>query len=193
MGGAKGIFARYTRRRMIEFKIISTPDRSQQSTYRHQGTEITFGSSDASMIIDDPQLSPLQIRISFQGSQAILENLNPDVEVRLNGKAVDGSVPIKARDNLSMARTTINFIQLDLSPTPLPPSYVHPQAELRFVADSSEKAVLDVLEFLEREASGASGARPRPSTAPLARPTAAPPLPPGSKIPLPPKPPIPKR
>lgn len=165
---------------MIEFKIITAPDKSQQATYPHLGRELTIGSAEGDMIIDDPALSPRQLRVFFQGEQAMAENLNPDVEIRLNGKAISGATPIKVKDNLTMGRTTINFSQVDLSPYSPPEPYQHPQASTRVIPGSKEKALLDALAEL---------AAAEPDTAPAS--AAAPPPKPGAVPPKPPKPPTP--
>jgi hypothetical protein len=168
---------------MIEFKVIATPDKSQQSAYQHAGTQLTIGSLEGDMIIDDPNILGLQIRVRFEGQQAVLENLGPDVEVRLNGRAINGPTPIKERDSVSMGRTTMSFTRLDLSlPTP-PPPYEHPHAEMRFAPDTKESAILAALDVLIQQADGARPAGPRTG--------ATPPLPGAARPPLPP--PLPKK
>lgn len=166
---------------MIEFKIVNSPDKSQQATYHHVGQELVIGRSEGDMIVDDPQLSPRQIRIYFQGDQAILENLNPDLEVRLNGKPVEGATPIKEKDNLTMARTTINIARADHSPLTPPEPVQHPQFAQRVTPGSKEKALLDALEHLATEAGApTTAAPPLPGGAPK------PPIPPSPNPPIPP-------
>jgi|GEM_PF-5651535 len=169
---------------MIEFKIITCPDKSQQATYQHIGTELTIGKADADMVVDDPAMGPLQLRIKLEGGSATLENLNPSVELRLNGKPVSAVVPIKEKDNLTVSRTTINFSRLDPSPLMAPEPYQHPNARERFSPGSKEQTILDALKYLEDHAGG--GAKP-----PLPPGTGAPkpPLPPGMSAP----PPLPKK
>jgi hypothetical protein len=168
---------------MLEFKVITSPDKSQQATYQHTGKELILGKSEGDMIIDDPALSPRQLRIYFQGEQAYLENLNPDVDIRLNGKAISGATTIKEKDNLTVGRTTINITQADLRPYSPPEPYTHPQAAQRVVPGSKEKALLEVLEHLAATAGDTAPANAAP-----------PPLPGGApKPPLPPKPPIPRK
>jgi hypothetical protein len=160
---------------MIEFKIIATPDKSQQSTYQHTGLELTVGQTEGDMLIDDPQIAEKQIRIFWAGSNYMIENLSDDVEVRLNGKALKEAMPLKERDNLNMGRTTVNFVKLNRSGLTPPEAYEHPQASSRFVAGNKEMAILEALEFLEKSEGG--GIAPK----------APPPLPGGKMPPLPPK------
>lgn len=145
---------------MIEFKVISSPDKSQLANYRHEGTELTIGKGDAQMVLDDPQLGSVQIRLFFERGQVFLENLTPEIEVRVNGKAIDGATPLKVKDNLSMGRTTINFTALDTKPVPIPEAFEHPQAATRFAADTNEKAILDALEYLENSSAGSNSNSP---------------------------------
>jgi len=165
---------------MIEFKIIATPDKSQQSTYQHLGRVLTLGLTEGDMLIDDPSLKAAQVKIYHQGTGFLLENLAPEVEVRLNGKAISGPTPIKDRDNLNMGRTTINFSRVDTADFAVPAPYQHPQNVNRLVPGSKELAILEALDSLAKSAGG--GAPPTP------------PLPPGVKPPLPPgAPPPPKK
>ena len=133
---------------MIEFRILTSPDKSQQTTYRHNGNELTLGSSEAAMVIDDPGISPVQLRIFWHGNGFFLENLDRNVDVRLNGKPVSDASPVKDRDNITMGRTTINILALNTKPLEPPPPFEHPQAASRFAEGSKEKAVLDALEIL---------------------------------------------
>ncbi|MGZ3650465.1 MAG: hypothetical protein ACXVB9_22530 [Bdellovibrionota bacterium] len=178
---------------MIEFKIITCPDKSQQATYQHVGRELLLGKTDGEMIIDDPGIGPVQLKIVVESDRsATLENLNTSIEVRLNGKAIAGVTPLKEKDNVTVARTTINFSRLDLTSLPVPETFVHPNEKERFTIGSKEKAILDVLDHLEKNPGqppipDGSGARPPP------------PLPGGAKPPLPPgraaspPPPLPKK
>lgn len=182
---------------MIEFKIISSPDKSQQATYQHLGRELTLGRSEGDMIVDDPAFGPLQLKIVVvDGKNATIENLHSGLEVRLNGKAIMGTVALKEKDNVTVSRTTINFSRLDLGPLPAPEPYEHPLAKERFSTGSKELAMLQVLEHLEKTAAAPGGPPPAPAGA-------KPPLPPGAgpKPPLPPgkgaapsaPPPLPKK
>lgn len=164
---------------MIEFKIISTPDKSQQSTYQHGGLELVFGQLEGDMLIDDPALAARQARIFWAGNNYLIENLDDSVDIRINGKSVQEPSPLKERDNLSMGKTTINFSKLNRNPLTPPDPYVHPQAESRFAAGTKEAAVLEALEILEKQAGGGSSSPPG-----LPKP---PPLPGGKMPPLPPK------
>lgn len=168
---------------MIEFKIISSPDRSQQATYQHTGSSLTLGQSEGDMIIDDPAIAPLQLRIYWEGTSFVLENLAEEIEVRLNGRPFQGPVPLKEKDNLIMGRTTLNFSRLDLKPLTPPEPFQYPHASTRFVEGSREKTLLDVLEHLEN------------AELPSAPTVAPPPRPPGVKPPLPPgaPPPLPRK
>lgn len=173
---------------MIEFKIITCPDKSQQATYQHLGQEMTIGKADGDMIVDDPALGALQLRVKVEGAGATLENLNLPVEVRLNGKAISGVVPLKEKDNLTVSRTTINFTRLDTQGLDMPPAYENPMAKERFTPGSKEQVIIDVLTHLE-SVTPAAGMPPTPGGA-------KPPLPGGAKPPLPPgapavKPPLP--
>ncbi len=169
---------------MIEFKIISSPDRSQLATYQHMGSEITFGKSEGDMLIDDPSFGDLQLRVRLDGEKsATLENLNESVEIRLNGKPVKGVVPMKEKDNLTVARTTINFSRLDSLPLSPPERYEHPSAKERFAPGTKEHAIQEALAFLEQ---GSASSSPPP----LSMGTAGPPPLPGAKG-GPPKPPLP--
>lgn len=178
---------------MIEFKILSSPDRSQIASYQHLGAELTLGKSEGDMLVDDPQISALQIRVRLMGGQAVLQNADPAVEIRLNGRPVDGEIPIKEKDNISMGKTSIQFTRLDLEPPSPPPPVEYRNAAGRFTPESKEQAMLDALQFLERQSEDqriASSAPPPPMRG-------QPPLPPGAprvKPPLPPgMPPLPKK
>lgn len=176
---------------MIEFKIITCPDKSQQATYQHLGQEMTLGKADGDMIVDDPALGALQLRVKVEGTGATLENLNLGVEVRLNGKAISGVVPLKEKDNLTVSRTTINFTRLDTQGLEVPAPYENPMAKERFTPGSKEQVILDVLTHLENVTPAAGGGMPPVPGAGGAKP----PLPGGAKPPLPPtpgvKPPLP--
>ncbi|HEY8278247.1 MAG TPA: hypothetical protein VIH99_01400 [Bdellovibrionota bacterium] len=187
---------------MIEFKVIASPDKSQQATYQHLGSELIFGQSEGEMIIDDPAFGPTQLKVKIDGEgKASIENLNTNIEVRLNGKAITGEMPLKEKDNVTVARTTINFARLDGGPPPLPEAYENPLVKDRVVPGSKERALLDALEFLEKRAPE-SGATPLsentaggpviPPPVPLnGMPPLPPPLPAGA--PKPPLPPLPKK
>lgn len=149
---------------MIEFRILTSPDKSQQSTYRHPGQELTMGSSEADMVIDDPAIAAAQIRIFWHGNGFFLENLNPQVEVRLNGRTLGDASPIKERDNINLGRTTVNILTLNTHALQAPPAFEHPQAAARFVEGSKEKAVLDALDLLGK-AEGSAG-MPKPPVPP---------------------------
>jgi predicted component of type VI protein secretion system len=166
---------------MIEFKIVATADKSQQSTYQHMGSVMTFGNGEGDMVIDDPSLSPLQAKISWQNGGYILENLAPEVEIRLNGKPVQDPVSLKEKDNLNVGRTVINFSRLDTQPLAPPPQFEHPNFNARVVEGSKEKAILDVLALQEKSATPAQPPMPKVSPPPL----------PGGMPPPPPKPPLP--
>ncbi len=166
---------------MIEFKIITCPDKSQQANYQHVGSELTIGKTEGDMIVDDPAMAPLQLRVKIEGNKAAtLENLNPSVELRLNGKPVTGVVPIKEKDNLTVSRTTINFSRLDTAPLLPPEPHQHPNARERFSPGSKEQAILDALKYLEDHTSAPGAPSSRP---PL--PPGAPPVPGAAKPPLP--------
>jgi hypothetical protein len=173
---------------MIEFKILACPDKSQQSTYRHPGSSLTFGSGEADMLIDDPAIAASQVRIFFQGGGFFLENLEPEVEVRLNGKTLDGPSPLKERDHITLGRTTVNFVALDPQPLRAPPPYEHPHTATRVVEGSKEKAILDVLGHLAQPAAPAAMPKPPlPGGPKPPLPGAKPPPPPSGMPPLPPK------
>jgi hypothetical protein len=148
---------------MIEFRILTSPDKSQQSTYRHPGRELTMGSSEADMVVDDPALSAAQVRIFWHGNGFFLENLDPQVEVRLNGKPLGDASPVKERDNINMGRTTVNILSLNTNPLQAPPAFEHPQAAARFAEGSKEKAVLDALDLLGKAEGAASMPKPPPA------------------------------
>jgi hypothetical protein len=173
---------------MIEFKIISCPDKSQQATYQHLGAELTIGKAEGDMVVDDPAMGALQLRVKIEGEKnATLENLNPTVEVRLNGKPVTAVVPIKEKDNLTVSRTTINFSRLDTTPLLPPEPFQHPNARERFSPGSKEQAILDALKYLEDHSGNpplppGAGAKPPPIPGGGA---VKPPLPPGMSAPPP--------
>jgi hypothetical protein len=171
---------------MIEFKIISSPDRSQISSYQHFGAELTFGNLEGDMLIDDPGLAPLQLRVRLSGGQITLENVDESVEVRLNGHAITSIMPLKEKDNISVGKTSIQFIRLDLEPAIPPEPMEYRNAAGRFTPNSKEQALLDGLGFLERS-SGSSSGTPRTTGMPK------PPVPPvpGRMPPIPP--PLPKK
>ena len=117
--------------------------------------------------------------------------MNTSVEIRLNGKALLGPSPLKEKDNITVARTTINFSRLDLAPLPAPEPYEHPNIRERFTPGSKEKAISDVL--LHLETTTPESGMPTP---PLPGASAGPPKPPipgVKKPPLPPTPPLPKK
>ena len=142
---------------MIEFKIITCPDRSQQATYHHLGRELTFGKQEGDMLVDDPAFGPVQLKVVVENEKAAsIENLHEETEVRLNGKPITGTTPLKERDNVTIARTTINFSRLDLAPLPAPEPYEHPNAKERFTPGSKETILLEVLEYLEKQVASAA-------------------------------------
>ena len=159
---------------MIEFKIISTPDKSKQAVYQHIGTELVIGSADADMVVDDPQMGARQIRIFLEGTEAFIENLDGNVEVRLNGKPVDGPILLKEKDNLNLARTSIQFTKLDASLPLPPPPYEYPHEKMRFSTDSKESAIMEALSTLEKK------------NVEMAKTQSVPPPPPVGKSPMPP-------
>jgi pSer/pThr/pTyr-binding forkhead associated (FHA) protein len=173
---------------MIEFKILSTPDKSQQAIYQHFGKEMTMGSEEADLVIDDPQISSCQIKLKWNGSSFLIENLDPSVEVRLNGKPIMDPAPLAEKDSIAMAKTQITFSRLDLSTPQAPPAYEHSMAATRFEAGSKEMAVLTVLEALAQQCSDGPASSPS-APPPIPKASAPPPLP-GSK---PPAPPLPKK
>ncbi|MGZ3712744.1 MAG: FHA domain-containing protein, partial [Bdellovibrionota bacterium] len=142
---------------MIEFKIISTADRSQLSTYQHFGAELTLGRTEGDMLIDDPQLGPLQLRIRVSAGQSTLENTDESVETRLNGRPIEGIVPLKEKDNVTVGKTSIQFLRLDLEPATVPEPIEYRNAAQRFAEGTKEKALLDGLEYLERSSVPGSG------------------------------------
>ncbi|MGE3262583.1 MAG: FHA domain-containing protein [Bacteriovoracia bacterium] len=179
---------------MIEFKIISTVDRSQIGNYQHLGAELTIGSADGEMLIDDPQIAALQLRVRVAGGQPTLENLEPGVEARLNGRPFEGTVPLKEKDNVSVGKTSIQILRLDLSTIAAPEPIDHRNALTRFASDTKEKAILDGLEYLERQAGESQSGTPSPPVPGAPRP-AIPPLPGRKPPPLPGgmPPPLPKK
>jgi pSer/pThr/pTyr-binding forkhead associated (FHA) protein len=156
---------------MIEFKIIASPDRTQQAAYAHAGREIRFGRSDGDMFIDDPLIASLQARLFYEGTGFFVENLG-EGEIKLNGKPVARPTAIKEKDNLVMGRTTINITRLDTAAAPpLPARFENPAASARFTEGTREKAVLDALDYLAKAEAGLSagapkGAPPRPPVPP---------------------------
>ena len=180
---------------MIEFKIITCPDKSQQASYQHFGRELVVGKTEGDMLIDDPSLGAQQFRVKVEADKiATIENLNPAVELRLNGKGISGIVPLKEKDNITISRTTINFSRLDLAPIPIPARYEHPNFNERFTLGSKEKAMLDVLQHLEEKTPDSGITPPIPGAGGPPKP----PLPGGAKPPLPPggggsPPPLPKK
>jgi predicted component of type VI protein secretion system len=179
----------YNGNEMIEFKIIAAPDKSQQATYQHLGKELSFGQTEGDMILDDPALAPLQLRIFWENGAFFLENVGGGVEVRLNGRPIEGRVPIKEKDNLNMGRVTLSFSRLDLDPPSPPPPFEHPQFSTRVTEGSKEKAILDALTTLEqKEGTAPPGAPPLPGAPMPPLPGAKPPLPPGAPPPPPRKP-----
>lgn len=178
---------------MIEFKIISTVDRSQIASYQHFGAELSLGKTEGDMLIDDPQLANLQLRVRVGAGQTTLENADPSVEVRLNGRAIDGETPMKEKDSVSVGKTSIQFLRLDLNPMPVPDPIEYRNAAGRFTPESKEQAVLDALEHLERQSDEsviAATSVPRPGTNPAIPSVPKPPLP-GRMPPVPP--PFPKK
>ncbi|NUM87990.1 MAG: hypothetical protein HUU37_02185 [Bdellovibrionales bacterium] len=150
---------------MIEFKIIQTPDKGQIAAYTHPGSEMVVGNASGDMIIDDPDLGEQQVRLRPEGAGFVIENLNPDVEVRVSGKTVIDATPIKSNDTVNMGKTTIHFLHLSqLAPRP-PEPFQHPQFEARVVEGSREKAILDALEFLSNGLSGSAAKPPPPRPA----------------------------
>jgi hypothetical protein len=119
------------------------------------------------------------------------------VEVRLNGKAVSGVSPLKEKDNVTVARTTINFSRLDNGQLNPPDPYELPNFKERFIVGSKEWSVLEALKYLETAQTTSSPAKPPPPR------SAQPPLP-GIPMPKaspqretgnikPPPPPLPKK
>jgi hypothetical protein len=161
---------------MIEFKILMSPDKSQQGNYQHFGESLTFGRSEGDMLLDDASLGPAQLKVSWNGSGFEMENLHPKVEVRVNGKPLKDKVPVKERENIVLGRTTLSFSRLDLAPAQPPPPYEHPRASLRFAPDTADSAILYALELQEKAEPGTGTGIAKPAPPPL--PKGMPPLPP---------------
>ncbi len=164
---------------MIEFKIIQTPDKGQIAAYTHPHNELVVGSASGDMIIDDPNLGEQQIQVRPEGAGFVIENLNPDVEVRVSGRTVVDPAPIKSNDTVNMGKTTIHFLHLSQEAASPPSPFQNPQFEARVVEGSKEKAILDALDFLKGGATGATGATkpPMPPRAGGGKPPLPPPLP----------------
>lgn len=162
---------------MIEFKLITTPDRSQQATYTHAGRELKLGRSEGDMLIDDPQLDALQARIYHDGATFVVENLGAG-EVKVNGRPAQGPTPVKEKDNIILGRTTINLSRLDLNPPAPPPPFEHPQARTRLAEGTREKTLQDALALLAAREEGPARGAPPPA--------------PGG-MPKPPIPPVPRK
>jgi hypothetical protein len=169
---------------MIEFKITTCTDKSQQATYQHVGTLLTIGRTEGDMLVDDPGFGPAQLRIRLENGAATVENLNQAVNLRLNGKPTSGIVPLKEKDNLAVARTSFHFTKVNSSPLSVPERYENPACRDRFSAGTKESALMDALAFLENAAKAA----PPPAPA-----TPKPPPLPGATPPKPPLPPLPPR
>jgi hypothetical protein len=107
-----------------------------------------IGSLIGDMIIDDPNIGEQQLKVRIEGTKAILENIYPKVEIRLNGKVVSGSAEIHVRDNLNVGKTSISFSRLDDKPAAPAEPFEHPNAATRFAPGTSEKAILSALHFL---------------------------------------------
>jgi hypothetical protein len=166
---------------MMEFKIVVSPDKTQQGNYQHFGQTLVFGQQEGDMILDDGALGPAQLKVSWQNGGFVVENLHPQVEVRLNGHPITGPSPLRERENITMGRTTIHFSRLDLQPLQPPAPYQHPQAESRFAPGTKESIILEVLEAQEKmESGGPTAPPPLPGAAPTPPPPPGmPPLPPG--------------
>lgn len=99
---------------MLQFKITSCPEKSQLGIYQHEATQMSIGSSDADMVVDDPGIAPKQVQIALERSGFTIVNLEPKTKVQLNGKALKGKpIPFKSNDNLSLGSTTIFFMKVD--------------------------------------------------------------------------------
>lgn len=131
-----------------------------------------MGQTEGDMRIDDPQLAPLQLHVFADGNSYLIQNLAPEVELRLNGKAINASAPLKERDSIVVGKATITFTRLDSSDHQAPPArYEHPNAAARFAPGTKERAIQEALEIL---AAGPVGSAPKPPTPPSVKP----PLPP---------------
>lgn len=135
---------------MILFKITACPDKNQIGVYQHESNELTIGSADADMVIDDPALSPKQVEIKYIKGQFGVVNLNKKVSVRLNGAEVPTKpTPIKSNDSLSMGETTIFFTQINDKPLAPPQKYVNEAAAARLNREgSNENSLLRALQHL---------------------------------------------
>ena len=151
---------------MIEFKITSTIDKNQQLSYQHWGKVLVVGSLLGDMVIDDPNIGEQQFKLSLESGKAILENLYPRVEIRVNGKAISGKAEIHVRDNINIGKTSLSFTKLDDKPAEKPEAFEHPNAGARVANDTKEKAILDALEYLAGNSSAgapkATGGAPPP-------------------------------
>jgi pSer/pThr/pTyr-binding forkhead associated (FHA) protein len=121
---------------MIEFKIMQCPEKSQLGNYLHWQNEISFGSQDADMVIDDPGISARQVQIFFKNETAFVQNLDLGVDVKINGQAVKAEAhPLLAKEVLAFGKTQIVFSKLNTQAV-APPSQAEFANQTRFEAGS---------------------------------------------------------
>lgn len=138
---------------MLEFKITQCPEKLQLGHYQHFDAEITFGRSEGDMLIDDPNMADCQAKIYFEGNQAKVQNLDQTADIRVNVTAVHPgqSASIKPKDNITMGKTVLQLITVNVLPPTPPAEYVHHNHAARFAEGNKEHAIFKVLEILEAQ------------------------------------------
>ena len=134
---------------MIEFKITQCPEKQQIGNYQHWFNEISFGSANADMLIDDPDIAEQQLRIYLENGQAYAQNLDENVSIKVNGRPVgDDPTPFKVKELLVFGKTQIIFSRIDENSPEHPEPIEFHNAAARFVQGSKETAILSALNHL---------------------------------------------
>lgn len=145
---------------MIQFKLTNCPDRSQVGNYDHHDNNMTIGSQGADMVIDDPELQPIQVKVFYQNGEPFVENVAGGVDVKVNATAVakGKSQKIKPRDTIRMGKTSI-FLTALADTAAEPPAPFTDHEELLIEPDTVINAIWESLKILSENNDPFSGSR----------------------------------
>lgn len=172
---------------MIQFKITNAPDRTQVANYDHFATYMTIGRKKADMVIDDPDIDQLQVKILFDNGQPFVENVSQEVPIKLNATTIAPGQkhPLKPRDTIRLGSSSVFITALKDTPTYQPEAVDTHRDKLERDSETIG-AIWSALEELTKNISPstppqAPGETTTPPPIPAGTPPPPPPLPPGKK------------